>query len=433
MRLLLVGVGLVLLAACGGGGGGGTPVDAVVPDACSIAEQNRFVNDVMLDIYYWVDEMPNADPDVFASPEALLDFLIFPDLDRFSVIVDAAEEDAFFSNSQFIGIGMGILLIGDDQLRVTQTFTDGPARAAGIERGFHILEINGQTIAEAEAGAGVSAAFGADEIGTQVDLRYTDLAGTEMEVTLFKDVVTIDTVSAQAVFDVGTGKVGYLKFRNFVEPSFDALAATFEDLAQQGVTELVLDLRYNGGGLISVAEYLSGLLGGQTTAGEVFARRVHNTQNEFRNLTTSFIDEANALDLTRLVVITTGGTASASEMIINGLEPFLDVWLVGDDTFGKPVGSYGFSFCDKVLRPISFANENAVGNTDYFAGFGVDCAAEDDLERALGDPQEASLAEALYVIENNSCSPVAAAEKAGRAAVGKLRRPVRYHPFGSIQ
>ncbi|MDH3589864.1 MAG: S41 family peptidase, partial [Gammaproteobacteria bacterium] len=389
----------VFAVACGGGGGGGggggAPINAVVPDACSTVEQNRFVNDAMLDIYYWVDEMPSADPADFATPQALLDFLVFPDLDRFSAIVDAAAEDAFFSASQFIGIGMGILLLGEDELRVTQTFSDGPARAAGIRRGFTILEINGQTIAEAVAGNGVSAAFGADEIDVPVELRYTDLAGTEMQVTLFKALVTIDTVSASAVFDVAGATTGYLKFRNFVEPSFDALATTFADLVQQGVTQLVLDLRYNGGGLISVAEFLSGLLGGQTTAGEVFAKRVHNTENEFRNLTTNFVDETNALDLSRVVIITTGATASASEMIINGLDPFLDVWLVGDDTFGKPVGSYGFTFCDKVLRPTSFANENAVGNTDYFAGFAADCAAEDELDRALGDPQEASLAEAL--------------------------------------
>ncbi|NNF60963.1 MAG: hypothetical protein HKO55_10410 [Gammaproteobacteria bacterium] len=421
----------VLLSACGGGnggGGGGAPINAVLPDDCSVIAQNRFVSDVMKDIYYWVDEMPELDPDLFASPQELLNALLFSELDRFSVIADAAAEDAFFSNSQFIGIGMGILLTGGDTLQVTQTFSDGPARAAGIDRGFSILEINGQTIAEAVAGDGVSAAFGPDREGAQVNLRYTDLAGTEMQATLFKAIVTIDTVSAQAVFDVDGRTTGYLKFRNFVEPSFDALASTFADLQQQGVTELVLDLRYNSGGLISVANYLAGLLGGQVTAGEVFTRRVHNMQNADRNLTTNFVDEADALDLNRVVIITSGSTASASELIINGLDPFIDVWLVGDDTVGKPVGSYGFSFCDKVLRPISFANENAVGNTDFFAGFAVDCPAADELERALGDPLEASLAEALYVIDNNACSLSARSREKSR-----YTPPRSYNLFDGLQ
>ncbi|MDH3767533.1 MAG: hypothetical protein OES99_03665, partial [Gammaproteobacteria bacterium] len=223
----------VFAAACGGGGGGGG-VNAVLPDGCTTAEKNRFVNDVMRDIYYWVDEMPAADPTAFESPDALLNFLLFDDLDRFSAIADAATEDAFFSESQFIGVGIGTLVVGEDQLRVTQTFTDGPARAAGLERGFFILEINGQTIAEVLAGDGVSAAFGPDEVGAPVDLRFTDLAGTEMEVTISKAVVTIDTVSASAVFSVGGRQTGYLKFRNFVEPSFDALAVAFTDLAAQG-------------------------------------------------------------------------------------------------------------------------------------------------------------------------------------------------------
>jgi hypothetical protein len=204
-------------------------------------------------------------------------------------------------------------------------------------------------------------------------------------------------------------------------------------LSQAGVSELVLDLRYNGGGLISVAEFLSGLLGGELTAGEIFARRVHNTRNAFRNSDTLFVNEANALDLNRIVIITSGSTASASEMIINGLDPFLDVWLVGDDTFGKPVGSYGFSFCDKVLRPISFANANAVGNTDFFAGFAVDCASEDDLSHELGDPLEASLAEALYVIENNTCSTVARQAKRAKSNAAKPDRPPVYDLMQSIQ
>ncbi|MBT8131694.1 MAG: hypothetical protein KJO35_05435, partial [Gammaproteobacteria bacterium] len=292
---------LVFICACGGSSGsnsgGGAAVDASVPSSCSVVEQNTFVNDVMRDIYYWVDEMPDADPAAFESPEELLEFLRFEELDRFSAIADEAEEDAFFSNSQFIGVGIGTLLVGDDQLRITQTFSDGPARAAGLDRGFFITEINGQTIREVLDNGGVSAAFGPDTVGTPVDLRYTDLVGNDVEITIFKDVVTIDTVSASAVFDVAGKQTGYLNFRNFVEPSFAALADVFADLSGQGVQELVLDLRYNGGGLISVANYLSGLLGGQLTAGDIFARRVHNTKNVGRNINTFFQVEPDALDL----------------------------------------------------------------------------------------------------------------------------------------
>jgi hypothetical protein len=110
------------------------------------------------------------------------------------------------------------------------------------------------------------------------------------------------------------------------------------------------------------------------------------------------------------VVIATRGTASSSELVIQGLKPFIPVTVVGDRTYGKPVGQYGFNFCDKVLYPVSFKNRNAAGESDYFDGIPADCAASDDLGRQLGDPREGSLAEALYVIERGRCSPESQSE-----------------------
>ncbi len=97
------------------------------------------------------------------------------------------------------------------------------------------------------------------------------------------------------------------------------------------------------------------------------------------------------------MVITTRGSASASEAIVNGLRPYMDVKVVGDTTYGKPVGQYGFDFCEKVLYPVAFLVTNARGEADYFGGIPADCAAADDVDHALADPREASLAEALYV------------------------------------
>ncbi|MEM9057457.1 MAG: S41 family peptidase [Pseudomonadota bacterium] len=386
------------------------------PSDCSATGQNQFVLDVMRDIYFWQSELPEVDVTAFDSPEALLDALLFTPLDRFTFINDAAADDAFFSDSQFIGVGMGVSVRDGDTLRVTQTFSDGPAAAAGIDRGYTLLSINGMTATEIINGNGISAAFGADEVGVQVDLEYADLAGTEMQATLFKDFVTIETITTTAVFDVGGRRVGYLALRNFVEPTRAALDAAFADFAAEGVVDVILDVRYNGGGLVTVAEQLGNLLGGTTTSGSVLAERTHNANNAFRNTTTVFEDAANAIDITRLVVIATGATASASELVANAFLPFVDVTWVGADTFGKPVGSYGFEFCGKVVHPTAFQVVNADGEGDYFDGFKVDCPAPDDLEHALGDPLEASLAEALNVLGTGGCSATAAAAGAGRSA-----------------
>jgi hypothetical protein len=112
--------------------------------------------------------------------------------------------------------------------------------------------------------------------------------------------------------------------------------------------------------------------------------------------------------LSRLVVITTRGSASASEAVINGLRPFIPVTVVGDTTFGKPVGQYGYDFCDKTLYPVAFQVRNSRGEGDYFSGIPVDCAADDDLEHQIGDEGEASLAEALHFVRTGSCSATAA-------------------------
>ena len=118
-----------------------------------------------------------------------------------------------------------------------------------------------------------------------------------------------------------------------------------------------------------------------------------------------FEDPAAAVDVPRLVVITSRSSASSSELVINGLEPFIPVTLVGRRTFGKPVGQYGFEFCDKVIFPVSFLGVNAEGDSEYYDGLPVDCPMRDGLNRPLGHPEEARLAEALYFLRNGTCSP----------------------------
>jgi C-terminal processing protease CtpA/Prc len=228
---------------------------------------------------------------------------------------------------------------------------------------------------------------------------------SRFQVQMVKRLVTIPTVSLTRTYDVNGRAIGYVSFKNFVQPSFDALDTAFAELRAKGVTELVLDLRYNGGGLVAVAQHLASLIGGARTNGQVLAEYFHNDRNAFRNRVLRFEPKANALALDRLVVITTRSSASASELVINALRPFMPVLVIGDRTYGKPVGQYGINFCDKVLAPVSFTLRNANGEGDYFDGIAPTCAAADDLERQLGDPQEKSLREALNVIDTGQCSP----------------------------
>lgn len=400
---------------------GATPSSAQTPPApdCSVLGQTRFVHETLDEFYFWYQHLPDVALALFDSPEAYLDAVRFRPLDEsFSFISSKQADDAFFSNSQFIGFGFSSKLLATDDLRITQVFPDGPAAAAGLERGFRLLEINGRSVKDLVETGDLATIFGPAEMGVPGELRYRDLSGREARVSMAKALVTIPTVSLTRVYDVDGIRVGYIVFRNFVSPSGPALTVAFGELLAAGATELVLDLRYNGGGLVSVAQQLGGLIGGVTTSGQVFGVLRHNDKNTFRDQTMRFADVRNALDLKRLIVITTRGSASASELIINALRPFMSVIVVGDTTFGKPVGQYGFEFCDKVLHPVSFTIRNALDEGDFFAGIAPTCAAADELSRAFGDTREASLAEALFYVKNGACSAASAAARTS------LRSPV---------
>ncbi len=394
--------GLTVLAGCGSSGS--DPLAVAQPDECSAQGQVDFMFDLMNDIYFWIEDVPAVANVGFTTPEEVYQALRFEPLDRFGGVRDRASNTAFFSNSQFIGVGFGIRVTDDDQLRLTQVFGDGAAAAAGMQRGDTITAIDGRAVSDILAANELGTAFGPSEEGVVVSIDYTDAAGSNLSVQLTKGIVTIETVTRVNTFDVGGRTVGYLSFRNFVEPAFAALDAAIAQLGAAGVESLVLDMRYNGGGLISVAEQLGSQVGGASVVGQIFADRVHNTNNAFRNVITPFPNVIDRLELTDVVVITTSATASASELVVNALKPFIPVSIVGTNSFGKPVGAYQFEFCDKVAVPTAFASLNADGDGEFFDGFPPDCTADDDLDNPLGDPAEASLAEALFLIENGACS-----------------------------
>ncbi|MGB5250843.1 MAG: S41 family peptidase [Gammaproteobacteria bacterium] len=400
---------LVMIAGCGGSSGG----SIAQPANCTVVGQNQFVIDVMQDIYLWNDELPQISASDYASPTATLEALKVAQ-DRFSYITSTAADDAFFGQGQVVGlIGFSSASRVPGEQRITDVFEGSPADAGGLVRGDRITAVDGRPIAEVLADEGFSASLGPNEVGVTVELSWQNVAGEEFTDVFEKAVVTIPPVSAVEVLDTVTGPIGYLLFRNFVEPAVADLDAAFATLGAAGVDELVVDLRYNGGGLLSVSEVLANLIGGEITQNQVQYSLEYNANNSFRNQTVLFRDRLRALDLQRVFFIVTGASASASELVINALRPYLQVVLIGADTFGKPVGQLGYNFCEKTLRPISFRLTNAQGESDYFDGFVPDCPANDDLDRLLGDPAEASLSEVLHFLENGRCSvPAAASMKA---------------------
>ena len=144
-------------------------------------------------------------------------------------------------------------------------------------------------------------------------------------------------------------------------------------------------MRYNGGGLVRVAEYLIDLIGGGTVKGENIIKILYNDKHTDSNFSYTGKKLQNSLEkISKVVFITTRGTASASEMVINALTPYFDVALVGEMTYGKPVGMNSMSFCDQTIVPITFKSANSQDYGDYFLGMDVDCSAEDDCRHDFG-------------------------------------------------
>ena len=382
------------------------------PASCDVAGQNLYVRDVMRDIYFWYREIPDVDPVAFDSPEAYLEAVRYRPLDEaFSYIAPRAATEAFFAESQFVGFGFSSRFFAPGELRVTDVMSGSPAHEANLARGDRIVEINGRTVQVLRDSGELDGAFGPSDAGVEAELVVLR-SGTPFRTRMAKRVVTIPTVSSRQVYSAAGREVGYLFFRNFVTPSYEALDAAFSDFRARAVKELVLDLRYNGGGLVGVAQHLASMIGGVRTDGQVFAEYFHNDKNASRNRVTRFEPKPNALNLNRLVVITTGASASASELVINALRPFLPVLVIGSRTFGKPVGQYVIDFCDKSLAPVSFSLRNANGEGDFFGGIQPTCPAADDLDHQIGDPVESSLREALALIGSGRCSGGGATEAA---------------------
>lgn len=371
----------------------------------SIAEQNEFVYKIMTSSYLWYHEVPQIDNfKDYSSPEALLENLKYKELDKWSYITSKKEHEALFEAGKYIGVGLGINYDINSEIRISFVYKDSPADRAGLVRGNRILKINGRSVNATEDDDIWDTIIGPVKVGIAVDMEIEGSDGTVKVISLEKEWVAINTVLHHEIINIGGSKIGYLVFNQFLDKSRDELQPVFNDFKQQGIDELILDLRYNGGGKTSVAEFLSALIAGDQVDEKIFVKYRHNDKFNDWNWDDRFHKPDNPLDLTRVVVVSTGETCSASEMVINGLKPYLNVILIGDTTCGKPVGMHGWDFGDKHINPIEFQVLNAVDVGEYHAGIIPNCKADDGLTKLFGDPAEGSLSEALHYLIKGSCT-----------------------------
>lgn len=471
LALLTVGLGAASpLAGCSGSSSG--------PD-CSATTTKTGILGVAESWYLFSDlvdfaafDPARADQTPAQLLEAIVDSANAPDRGRgFSYLTTKAASSQLFDEGTSLGFGIGLRFVGTTQLFVTQVFGDAqvpggsPAAQAGFARGDEILAIapgvapfpsatsldaeRWQMAAILAADAAVpgtlSAGFASGVPGTTRDFRLRKVDGTEVDVQATTAVYSLDPVpraAAPVILDAGGKKVGYLVLRTFINPAVPLLRQAFADFKAKGVTDLIVDLRYNGGGLLDVATVFLDLMGAghtgdATTPGDLQFELLVNTQQAAQRETYRFGAEVSAVAPARVAFIVTEGSASASELMVFALLPYLgsSVAVVGERTFGKPVGQFGFAGpdCPTLLYLLAFQLANRDATAEYFQGLpdvgflGSSCAAPDDLTHRTSDPAEASTAAALQWIASGTCPggpiPPAAATLARRAAVAAFPEP----------
>lgn len=360
--------------------------------------------------YLWYKQIPTSfNARSYADPNEIMTAIrqysnepgFAKPVDRWSFAVKQAEWDKI--SSGIAGdFGLGVFFRGVSDLRVKLVEPASPAGKAGIHRGWRVTKINGSSAINTN---------NLDFIGKAVfDSKQTTFTfekpdGTTADITLNAAAYQENPIVLDTVYNVGGKKIGYFAFNSFLGDTTQINAAfntIFSHFAAQQVGDVIVDLRYNGGGYVSLQEKLANYLAPQAANGDVMMKQEFNDQNTRYNSEDHF-NKLGTLNLSRIFFIVSNATASASELLINNLKPYMDVQLAGPkNTYGKPVGFFPIPVGDWYVFPVSFRTTNKNGEGAYFDGLPLNKQVVDGLDKDWGDLQEACLASVVNYISKGT-------------------------------
>lgn len=404
----------LILSACSSGGSEDNPlaVDPTIDPPTAVSNVQKDI-DILFGYlkseYFWNDTLPSEiDNTAWDSVPDAMEALKGPE-DQFSWVATNAEY-AEWANSMFFGYGFDSKATeNNDGLILRYTLEGSSAYEAGMRRGDIITHLGGSSVVEALSNGTLESLLGPMEAGYQLQVKYVKPNGNEVEAQIEKSSRPVKSVFTTQVKDISINdastKLGYLVFNSFVNNSEAELNTAFGDFASAGVEELILDLRYNSGGFVTIAQQLAQHIGGTNLDNHVFAKYVHNDLQASKDITYYFNqhNQERNLNLNRVVVLTSSETCSASELVVNSLNPFIEVILIGEETCGKPYGMYFKQIGAWSVSAVNFQVFNAVDESNYTDGFTPDCFVQETYPGDWGVESEALLAEAIHYLKNDSC------------------------------
>lgn len=329
-------------------------------------------------------------------------------------------------------MGLGIAVVNNMHVYIRYVEQGSPAAAAGLARGMKILQVNGTPVS-------TNPLLLKDMLeSSSPSLLLQKQDGDTLEVILNRAAYTASPVLKTTILDAGSKKVAYIALARFSHPdnAQAALKAAFDAFSGKGITNIVIDLRYNAGGYVETAEYMANLIAPAAINGAVMYAEHYNAllqqgkapilkqipyldanrqpvyvngrpatygdaDYSVKGNTHHFAKKGPLTGIKSVVFLVSSSTASAGELLINCLKPYVDVKLVGSTTYGKPVGFFGIGIDVFTAYLSQFRILNASGESDYYAGLNPDFPSIDDVTRDFGDPEEACLQQALSYISKS--------------------------------
>ncbi|MCC6288445.1 MAG: hypothetical protein IT249_11215 [Chitinophagaceae bacterium] len=395
-----------------GGSGGGDTAENLAKDSAWLYTR---------ELYLWNQNLPsNFNARSYNDPNAVMVALraystepgFTGPVDRWSFAVTKREwNDVSSGISGDFGLGIFFNTVND--LRVSYVEPASPAGKAAIQRGWRFTSINGNTTIDTSSSniTRIANAIQNSSTGTFIFQRP---GKTDTTITLTAATYQEEPILLDSVYTVGNSTVGYLVYNSFlgdvstIKSRFNTL---FNKFNSAGVTDIIVDLRYNGGGYVELQNELANYLVPSSGNGGVMLKEEFNDKYSTYYDTTINYAKKGSLNLSRIFFITTKNTASASELLINSLKPYMDVKLIGRASHGKPVGFFPLSAGDWYVFPVSFRSVNKNGEGNYFNGLQPDATVSDGLEKAWGDVDENCLASVLHYISSGSFSRVSGREQ----------------------